>query len=445
MAGVADLKIEPASPSPPEMRGRLASLLRKGSLAVADQALFSGANFLVNVLLARDLAPEEYGAYSLAYAWFLLFAALHQSLLIEPMMIFGAGKYFEQFPRYLLLLIGIHTLLLAPLGLFVWGVAALFGRLYFSAARGAFEGMALATTMILLFWLLRRVFYILMKPGWAVISSTLYLVALGASVGGLAVNHALTPATGFLAMGLAGLLVSGLVLWRVAPRRAPGGASTTLRAVAADHWRYGRWALCSAVASWFPSNIYYVLLSAWLGLQGAAGLRALTNLIMPVIQGVTALNMLMLPILVRDLRSGGIPKMNQTMAVYLKVQGAGCAAYLLVLWLFRDHVFQLVYGGRYRQYEGWPLLLAGALPIANCIYSVLGNALRAMERPDRMLLAFLGSSAAAALFGIPLTAGLGVSGALLGNYCSAVVFIAILWWQYTTLRRQPAEADGCIR
>ena len=36
---------------------RLSRWARKGSLAVLDQGLFSGANFLVNILLARWLEP----------------------------------------------------------------------------------------------------------------------------------------------------------------------------------------------------------------------------------------------------------------------------------------------------------------------------------------------------------------------------------------------------
>ena len=42
------------------------SWLKKGSLAVLDQGLFSGANFVVNILLARWLTPEEYGAFAVA-------------------------------------------------------------------------------------------------------------------------------------------------------------------------------------------------------------------------------------------------------------------------------------------------------------------------------------------------------------------------------------------
>ena len=442
MAGFADPKWEVPSrwstTLPPAARVRLLPLLGKGTLALTDQALFSGANFLVNVLLARRLAPHDYGAYSLAYAWFLLFAALHQALLIEPMMIYGSGKYFDRFRRYLLLLIGYHAALLVPAGLIIWLITATFGS-DFGGARSAFQSMALASSMILLFWLMRRVFYVLLKPAWGVLSSVLYFVALAATLGILLAFRRLTPQAAFLAMGMSGVLVSSVLLWRLNTLSGAGGPRLSFAEVASDHWRYGRWSMASALASWFPSNIYYILLSAWLGLEGAAALRALTNFIMPATQGVMALNMLMLPALVRDRRHGGTRKMNQTMALFLLLLGGGCALYLSALWLFRDHLFQLFYGGRYSQYRGWPLLLAGALPIGTCLYSAIGNGLRALERPDRLFWAFVGSSAAAVLFGIPLTARFGVTGALLGNHCSAVVFIAMLAWLYRSLSREPAH------
>jgi hypothetical protein len=37
--------------------------LKKGGFAAVDQGLFSAANFLVNILLARWLEPVQYGAF----------------------------------------------------------------------------------------------------------------------------------------------------------------------------------------------------------------------------------------------------------------------------------------------------------------------------------------------------------------------------------------------
>ena len=66
--------------------GRLAARIGGGAWAVADQALYAGANFAVNVALARALAPEAYGAFTTAFIAFLLLGAVHGGLLIEPVL-----------------------------------------------------------------------------------------------------------------------------------------------------------------------------------------------------------------------------------------------------------------------------------------------------------------------------------------------------------------------
>src|SRR3954451_1960960 len=79
----------PAPESGPDIdRGSLASKAgrwaSKGGLAILDQGLISGSNFLIGILLARWLIPAEYGAFSLAFSVFLLLSYVYQSLLSEP-------------------------------------------------------------------------------------------------------------------------------------------------------------------------------------------------------------------------------------------------------------------------------------------------------------------------------------------------------------------------
>src|SRR6266511_2204184 len=106
---------------------RLLTWARKSGFAVLDQALFAGANFLVNILLARWLEPTQYGAFAVAYAVFLLLSTVHTAVLTEPMLVFGAGKYAKRFPQYIGVLIyghwwvtGIISLLLAMAAFVLW-------------------------------------------------------------------------------------------------------------------------------------------------------------------------------------------------------------------------------------------------------------------------------------------------------------------------------------
>src|SRR5260370_17857789 len=73
--------------------GKAVPMAPKGGLAVLDQGLISGSNFLVGILLARWLAPEEYGAYALPFAIFLLLSFVSQSLCFGPVSPFRAPPY----------------------------------------------------------------------------------------------------------------------------------------------------------------------------------------------------------------------------------------------------------------------------------------------------------------------------------------------------------------
>jgi O-antigen/teichoic acid export membrane protein len=425
--------------SPARGLGRLfANIVRKGTLAVTDQALFSGANFLVNILLARWLAPADYGAYSLAFAIFLLFAAIHSAILIEPMMVFGPGKYASGFGRYVRILVGGHFAVMTGSSVALLGLTLLLGRFYSSAAALAMRGLAFGAAAILLFWLVRRVFYVLLRPALGVVSGALYFVLLLGGVGLLKYFDLLSTMTAFCAMGGAGLLASAVMLARFAPDCRSGASQPTFKEVSVEHWRYGRWAIATAVIGWFPGQVYYALLPAYLGLEGAGALRALMNFVMPVLQAISALTMLLLPMLVRDRHSGGPKKMNRTMLVFLGLFCAGAVVYLAGLWLFRDSVFQIFYGGKYAQYAGWPLLLTGLLPLGTCASSVLGDGLRALEKPDSIFWCYAGSVIGAVAVGIPLSAVIGVSGALLGLLASSIITVAMMSWYY---KKSLIEAD----
>src|SRR5215475_911641 len=81
----------------------------KGGLAIIDQALISGSNFLVGILLARWLVPETYGAYALAFSVFLLLSFVSQALLFEPMAVFSGSQYQKSMRGYFRSVLWIHT------------------------------------------------------------------------------------------------------------------------------------------------------------------------------------------------------------------------------------------------------------------------------------------------------------------------------------------------
>src|SRR4051812_8746383 len=88
--------------------------LTKGGLAIADQGVFAASNFLLNILLARWLAPENYGAFALVFSTYLSLLLMHNALFTTPMLVFGQGKYREHFAAYLGVLLRCHLAVMIP-------------------------------------------------------------------------------------------------------------------------------------------------------------------------------------------------------------------------------------------------------------------------------------------------------------------------------------------
>jgi len=407
----------------------------KGSLAVLDQGLFASSNFLLNVLLARWLAPADYGAFALAYSVFLLLLVFHSAILTGPMLVFGPGKYRERFPEYLGILLRGHFALKVPGAALLAAAAFLLRWLYSPAVERAFLALAIAGPFILLLWLLRRAFYVRLNPGWAAVGGGVYLLILLASALTLRAAGLLTPATGFLAMAAASLITCLILLVLLRPTLARD--SSAMRAVAADHWRFGKWGAAAAGPGWVTDNIYYLVLPAWVGLAEAGALKALLNLAMPALQSISALGVLLLPILVRDRDCGGPRAMKRTIKLSLALFLLGSACYLALLWGFRLQIFHFLYAGKYAAYASWPLLLVGLLPFAQSLPTVMGGALGALEKPNLGFWSSVGSGAVALALGVPLASSLGAGGALVGFVVSYVLMgVLMLFFLMRSVRRE---------
>jgi O-antigen/teichoic acid export membrane protein len=402
----------------------------KGVLAIGDQTFFAGTHFLLNVVLARWLTLVEYGAFALAYSVFVLLALVHSAAFVEPMLVFGAGKYSERLDEYLGILIRGHFLLMVPVSLFMAAGASVVIRWSSLAAAGhAFLTLAFAIPFILLLWMLRRAFYVELRPGWALLGAVLYFGLLASLIFLFRATNQLSTVTAIAIMSVAALIVSCLMLLRLRPDLISAGKGLESLDVAKSHWSYGRWSVAAAAIGWIPLNIYYLVLPAWFGLAGTAALRALMNLINPMLHILIALGSLLLPILVRNRRKGGKTSMNYTVLVSLTIFLAGAGLFSFFLWAFRSELFQLLYGGKYHFSSGSLFLLLASLA-GTCITTVLGAGLMALERPDRIFWAVVGSSVLTILVGVPLAALRGVPGAAEGLLLSGAGSASLMYFFY---------------
>jgi len=252
---------------------------------MVDQGLISGSNFALGILLARWLGAVEYGEYALAFAIFVLLSLVYQSLLLEPMSVFGPSAYRQKLRGYTGTLIWIHVAIAFATFVLLGGAALVFGHFpRFGDLPSALLGASIAAPCVLLFWLARRVYYLKLASSKAAVGAVLYSVLLFGILALLHSLHIMSPMLAFVIMAVAALVTSSYLLLRFKPVFTWKNADPTLQQVMRENWHYGQWALASAIFMWVPWNIFYTLVASFSGIAHSGELRALLNFALPLAQ-----------------------------------------------------------------------------------------------------------------------------------------------------------------
>jgi O-antigen/teichoic acid export membrane protein len=418
-------------------RQKLVPWAMKGGLAILDQGVFSGSNFIISILLARWMSAEQYGTYAVAFAVFLFLLNFHQALLLEPMLVFGSSVYRESLRGYMRALLAIHAgiCVIMVVGLSVSAVIAF----KMGPADGlpiALIGVAIAAPCVLLFWLTKRTFYLKLAPGPSVAGALLYCAL---TIGGLAVifrHGLLSTFTALVLMGFGGLGASIVLLAYLSLRLPKDQKPPTISDTWNRHWRYGRWALGANAMMWIPINAFYPLVSKFGGLAQAGELKALMNFASPMLQTCAALSSLMLPYAARVMSQRASDGVNVIFRRMTLLCVACAVPYWAVLIIFQRPAFRLLYSGRYGE-------VAHLMPVV-ALASIAGSAffgpsivLRSLEAPKLVFAAVSVSSCISVAAGIPLTYAFGVGGAVWSIVLSeTLAFLAAI----VLLRRKAGTA-----
>lgn len=279
-----------------ELRGSFRKWSSRGILAILDQGLISGSNFVIAILLARWLAPQQYGSWALAFEVFLFVSAAYGSLILEPMSVFGPSLFSSNLNSYLGGLLRIHFVLSFFVTAILFAAAAVLHAIKpTSSLPGALVGISVAIPCLLLFWLVRRGFYIVFLPQGALLGACIYSAFLLTGVALLYKFKSLSPFTAFLLLAAGAVVTGPLMLRWLKPRLVRAATGFPVMDIVRRHWTYGRWALANSTVIWLSMAIYYPLLGSFYTLAEAGKFKALMNLASPIGQAFVAISLLSLP------------------------------------------------------------------------------------------------------------------------------------------------------
>lgn len=192
-----------------------------------------------------------------------------------------------------------------------------------------------------------------------------------------------------------------------------------------EHWRYSRWVLLTAFVFQLSTQGYYWLAVKFLSVGEVGSLRSMVNIVIPLDQVFTAMDLVILPAMCSRYASkrfvGLVPLWKRYCGGWFVITCAFAA--VVVIW--GKPVMHLLYAGKFDSVAPLVRILA-LLPVVTGAGHTINSALKAAERPNLVFYAYVFSGAATFVFGIPLVIHLGLRGAVLGMLVSATAYTVAL-------------------
>ncbi|GAC1630567.1 MAG: hypothetical protein NVS9B10_23110 [Nevskia sp.] len=366
-------------------------LLRLFSFAVIDQALLSGANFLLGFLLIRYTGGADYGMFVLAQATILLMIVAQGAWITGPIYVIAPKREPEQ-RRELLSAIrsSQHWLLrwLVLAGIFVPPIGYAFGLWNGDVALVSIATIFAAWKALLREYC-RTVLLTYGKSRALLKMDAIYVAVLvgGALIALIMPRHA----------EIAGhVLEVPVALWAVlalmsaawyghfrADRALAGDPGWVPTTDARQHWRQilplGVWSAAGAGIYWLFSQSYNYIIASQIGLEAVADVNATRMLLMPAILITVGVKGLLIPSAAGWLKEFGITVLLKRLALFVLGIAVLDLIYFAFIWLLRDWVTVDLMRRKITQVDEL-LLLWGAVALLGLARDVMQTALQALER-----------------------------------------------------------------
>jgi O-antigen/teichoic acid export membrane protein len=282
------------------MRARLAAAWQVGRrwqsrilFAFVDQGAYSLSNFLLTILLAAWLPLDTFGHYVVLWTASQFIEAIEIALVVDSL-----PAIFSRHGRRSRARLAASALWVV-VGYSIITSLCLVAAAAMLAAWQPLYGSALLVLAVVnlpqrLYLFLRRLAYIHDRQDVAATMAIAYAIVSLAGVFAFKHAHALSLTTAIALWGVGALAAVATAVVRRIGRPRTVRASNVLW-LAGEIWRTGRWLSGAALITWISTWAVFPLIAV-IGGAGTAGvIRALQNLLTPVVQFNAALHLAILP------------------------------------------------------------------------------------------------------------------------------------------------------
>ena len=402
-------------------------------MPMADQAIQSGMNFTVGILLAAQLGPAGFGSMTILILIMLVCLEMTRGLFVMPMQVI-LGKPHDA--GYLNTILPLSTLCVLIAGFAAFTAAELGGAFmpeWGTAGYGVYRGISVC--LILLQEIFRKYLYAcnLMRP--CLIQSILSCAVVLGGIGALTYSHQLSI-TAFLVLRATGAGVAALFM--LPYLKLPFTCSRQqMRYALMRHWQQGKWLAASGGLRFISSDYLVLTAASVLGAASVGMLRAaqqLTNLLNVLLLGLESI----VPVkAARALSHSGRHAMVRYLLFVTAASVALAVIYGGALTFAAPWVVPLIYGQQYGNLQGLIAAYSGVM-ILFITANGLRYALRAVEKTRSLFTGYAITAGLMVLCAHALLDGFGTYGVPVGI---AGMLIILQVWYARAFQRSDAKAD----
>jgi len=391
----------------------------------ADQAIISASNFLLLVLLARELGPQEFGTFVVANLLLLFVTSVQNALFTQPHNVLGATRSGAEYAQYTKSTAAAQLLFAILCALCLSMVAA--GAIATGHASG---WMFLALSPVCLFSQLqefiRRVLYTQSEYGAVLLNDSITYALQGLIVILLWHQGSLTAKLAILAMGIGSLGGVAAGWTQLGPWLQFRINLQVLRTVWSENWEYGRWLLGTATVYWLSTQMYPVLTAGFVGVAALGGLRAAQSLLSPmniVLRGMES----MIPSRAARLRGPGDDKaLIRYVGKVMRTTGIVTFIYCAAVALVAPTLISALLGNEYQSYA-WLIRFFSLYYLVLFLNTAGSVTLRSMALTAQMFVIQAIAAAFVLTLGVLAVRQLGLTGAAIGLLFN-VGFVTLSMW-----------------
>jgi O-antigen/teichoic acid export membrane protein len=411
-------------------------------MGLAMQAVLSGANFAVGLILIRRTSDLQYSYYVLATNALLLLVAL-QTSFIQPYVVSNLTTQDVQ---------GRHDIVGALVRTSSRWVPVLCGisiavTWLLSAAQGIRPDTALLVTACLLaggLALSREFFRVTLfayrRPPDVLQADLAFVTVLiaGAFIATLAARTATVAMLGVALANLIGFLLLRKSLWRHEPWNVHTTEHIMAKIAAA-----GAWAILGSGIHWLLIQGYSYLVAGVLNISDVASIAATRLMLMPVFVLSGGVSMLLFPMTSRWVHDLGTRAASRRLLLLVAGLGAAALTYMLAMWLLRDWIFTVILKKQFTHRDPLLLLWSAVFLVTLCRDQLA--TLPASRARFRDMTLMTGVSAIVWLLTSYLAmVRFGPSGAVMGILAGEFINICGIIFMIFKETRSPAAVPGAL-